>query len=191
MTSSGGQGAGPTGPTEPTEAVIALGANLADRAAALRGAVAALDSAEGVVLQGVSAVIETDPVGGPDQPDYLNAVALVDTTLTPAALLGLCHRIEAEFGRVRQERWGARTLDLDLVAFGVAGTASEVLSDDPELMLPHPRAHERAFVLAPWAQLRPDALLRVPGGDLRLVRDLLDEAADRQGVRAAAVGPLR
>jgi 2-amino-4-hydroxy-6-hydroxymethyldihydropteridine diphosphokinase len=174
-----------------TEAVVALGANLADREAALRGAVAALDAADGVAVREVSTVVETAPVGGPDQPDYYNAVAIVATTLRPAELLAVCHGVEADFGRVRHERWGARTLDLDLVSFGVPGEPSEVVDADPHLTLPHPRAHERAFVLVPWAQLRPDALLRVPDGSLRLVRELADAAADRSGLRAAPVGALR
>jgi len=174
-----------------TSAVIALGANLGDRAAALRGAVAALDDTEGVVLQAVSSVVETEPVGGPDQPRYLNAVAVVDTTLSPAELLTACHAIETTFGRIRQERWGARTLDLDLIAYGEPGTPTEVVSDAPALVLPHPRAHERAFVLEPWAELQPDAVLRLPGGGVRAVRDLLAVAADRDGLRPAGLEPLR
>lgn len=174
-----------------TEAVIALGANLGDREATLRGAVAALDAAEGVAVQEVSAVIQTAPVGGPVQPDYFNAVAIVRTTLAPDALLATCQRIEADFGRVRQERWGARTLDLDVVTFGTTGEPSEVVDTTPHLTLPHPRAHERAFVLVPWAQLRPRATLRVGSDGVRLVRELADEAPDRAGVRAAPVGALR
>lgn len=174
-----------------TEAVVALGANLADREAALRGAVAALDATEGVAVQAVSAVVETAPVGGQAQPDYLNAVAIVGTVLGPSQLLEVCQRIEAESGRVRQERWGPRTLDLDLIAFGVTGEPSEVVDLDPHLTLPHPRAHERAFVLVPWAQLRPEAMLRLPDGAPRLVRELAGGAPDRDGVRAARVGALR
>ena len=177
--------------TATTVAVVALGANLGDRAATLRGALDALESAEGVGVQRVSPVVETDPVGGPEQPEYLNAVALVRTALGPAELLDLLHRIESDFGRVREERWGARTLDLDLIVYGEVGTPCEVVSDDPHLTLPHPRAHERAFVLVPWSQVDPGALLRTPAGAVRPVRELADTAPDRAGLRSAGIGPLR
>jgi 2-amino-4-hydroxy-6-hydroxymethyldihydropteridine diphosphokinase len=173
------------------EAVVAMGTNLGDREQTLRGAVALMRSSEGIVLQGVSQVVETDPVGGPEQPDYLNAVIVVATTLSPHDLLDACHRIEAAFGRERSERWGARTLDLDVIAYGRPGSPSEVVSDDPGLTLPHPRAHERAFVLAPWCRLQPEARLRLPSGEVRRVADLLAVAADRDGVRAAQVGALQ
>src|SRR5690606_32326097 len=92
---------------------------------------------------------------GPDEtaPRYLNGVALVRTRLAPSVLLGMLHAIEARHGRERRERWGARTLDLDLIAYG------DVVSEDEALILPHPRAHERDFVLAPWLQVDPDAVL--------------------------------
>ena len=101
----------------------------------------------------VSPVYETAPVGGPAQPDYLNAVLVIETGLAPRDLLAATQRIEADFGRVRAERFGPRTLDIDIVSF-----AGDV-SDDPVLTLPHPRAHERAFVLAPWHDLDPAASL--------------------------------
>jgi 2-amino-4-hydroxy-6-hydroxymethyldihydropteridine diphosphokinase len=179
------------GELQPVEAVIAMGANLGHREATLRGAVQALDAADAVAVQRVSPAVETAPVGGPEQPDYLNAVALVSTTLDPEALLELCLAVEAGFGRERQERWGPRTLDLDLIAYGRPGSSSEVVSDDPRLTLPHPRAHERAFVLFPWLQVAPHALLRTPDGAVRPVSELLDEASDRDGVRLADLEPLR
>jgi 2-amino-4-hydroxy-6-hydroxymethyldihydropteridine diphosphokinase len=102
-----------------------------------------------VVVVGASPLVETDPVGGPDQPDFLNAVVVVDTTLSPDELLVLAHQCEQAADRQRGERWGPRTLDVDVLAYG------EVVSGDPELTLPHPRATERAFVLVPWAAVDP------------------------------------
>ena len=133
--------------------VFALGANLGDRAAALQSAVDAL--AECTEVLALSAIYETAPVGGPDQPDYYNAVAIAETELTASGVLALAHALEAAAGRVRLERWGPRTLDVDVLAF------DDVVSDDPVLTLPHPRAHERAFVLAPWLDADPHAI--VPG----------------------------
>lgn len=177
--------------TAVVEAVLALGANLGDRAGVLRAAVAELAATAGIEVLAVSDAVETDPVGGPEQPDYLNAVVVVGTSLPPRALLAACQAIEATHGRERVVRWGARTLDVDVVAYGRPGEAGEVVDDDPSLTLPHPRAHERAFVLAPWLAVRPDALLRLPSGQVRPVRDLLAEAADLPGVRPVAAGPLR
>jgi dihydroneopterin aldolase / 2-amino-4-hydroxy-6-hydroxymethyldihydropteridine diphosphokinase len=182
-------GAAEADPAE-VEVVLALGANLGDRAATLRAAVRELDATPGLAIRAVSDPVETDPVGGPDQPDYLNAVVVAGTSLDPADLLAACHRVEAAHGRERVVRWGARTLDVDVVAYGVPGSADEVRTSDPALTLPHPRAHERAFVLAPWHQLRPDARLRLPDGSVRAVADLLAAAADADGVRPSGVGPL-
>lgn len=134
-----------------TQAVLSLGANLGDAAAALQRAVDELARHGRPVA--VSAVYRTAPVGGPEQPDYSNAVLILDTELTAAELLEAAQRVEADAGRVRLVRWGPRTLDVDLIAFG------EVRSDDPRLTLPHPRAHERAFVLVPWLEADPDATL--------------------------------
>jgi dihydroneopterin aldolase/2-amino-4-hydroxy-6-hydroxymethyldihydropteridine diphosphokinase len=172
------------------EVVLALGANLGDRAGTLRAAVAELDATPGLTVLAVSTPVETDPVGGPDQPDYLNAVVLGVTTLPPEELLAACHRVEAGHGRERAVRWGARTLDVDVVAYGSPGSPGEVVSDAPELTLPHPRAHERAFVLAPWHEVRPAATLRLPDGWVRPVADLLAEAADRDGVRPSGEARL-
>jgi 2-amino-4-hydroxy-6-hydroxymethyldihydropteridine diphosphokinase len=130
------------------KAVLALGANLGDRAATLQAAVDGLGAQTRVVA--VSAIFETAPVGGPPQPDFYNAVVLVDTTLTASELLAVAHSLEATAGRVRLEHWGPRTLDVDVLAYG------DEHSDDPELTLPHPRAHERAFVVLPWLEIDPD-----------------------------------
>ncbi|HEY6496343.1 MAG TPA: 2-amino-4-hydroxy-6-hydroxymethyldihydropteridine diphosphokinase [Trebonia sp.] len=133
--------------------VLALGSNLGDRGEILQGGVDAIAGLPEVRLTAVSPVYETVPVGGPSQPDYLNAVVLAETALPPRDLLDQLHEIEAAFDRVRVVRWGPRTLDIDIIT--VAGEGS----DGPELTLPHPRAHERAFVLAPWHDVDPGAVL--------------------------------
>lgn len=165
--------------------VIALGSNLGDRGETLAAAVGSLRALTGLTVTRVSPLVETDPVGGPEQPPYLNAVVVGRSTLAPAALLAALHDIEHDHGRTRDIRWGARTLDLDLVAFGRPGSRHEVLSDDPALTLPHPRAVERAFVLVPWSDADPMATLRTaPGtGGIRPVAGLVAEL-DRSGVRA-------
>ena len=177
-------------PGDEVEVVLALGANLGDRAATLRAAVRELDASPGLSVRAVSDPVATDPVGGPDQPDYLNAVVVAGTTLPPEELLAACHAVEAQHGRERTVRWGARTLDVDVVAYGEPGSPGEVVSGAPDLTLPHPRAHERAFVLAPWHQVRPGARLRLPDRSVHEVGALLAAAADRDGVRASEEGPL-
>lgn len=166
------------------QVVIALGSNLGDRGEMIAAAVASLQALAGLTVTRVSPVVETDPVGGPEQPTYLNAVAVGRCSLTPAALLDALHGIEDSHGRTREVRWGARTLDLDLVSFGRPGGRHEVVSNDPSLILPHPRAAERAFVLAPWNQVDPQARLRVGTGEssIRPVKELL-AALDCSGVR--------
>ena len=136
-----------------TAVVLALGSNLGDRQDILQGAVDAIVGLPGVRVTAVSPVYETVPVGGPAQPDYLNAVVLADVARPARELLDRLHEIEAAFDRVRLVRWGPRTLDIDIIVF------DSERSDDPELTLPHPRAHERAFVLAPWHDVDPDAAL--------------------------------
>jgi len=127
-------------------AFLGLGSNLGDREAFLREAVGSLS---GVVA--VSPVYETDPVGGPGgQGAYLNIVDEIDTDLTPRALLGVCHRLESAAGRVREERWGPRTLDVDIL-WHESGPVIE-----PDLEVPHPRMTERRFVMEPFADLAPD-----------------------------------
>ena len=151
-------------------AVIAFGSNLGDRAEILRAAATELAEADGIELTAMSRARETialKPAGAdPDAPPYLNAVALVRTTLTPDVLLALLHRIEAAHGRERTERWGDRTLDLDLIDFG------GMRRESAGLTLPHPRAHERDFVLRPWLEVDPDAVLAGAGPVAELVAAL-------------------
>ena len=161
--------------------VIALGANLGDSRATLTHAVSQVARIPGMRVLAVSPLVETDPVGGPEQPAYLNAVLLGETTRQPADLLAELHDIESRSGRKREVRWGPRTLDLDLIQVGMAGSPSEVRSDDPGLTLPHPRAHERAFVLVPWSRVDPEACVR-DGNDVVRVADLLSRA-DTSGIR--------
>lgn len=139
-------------------AVLALGSNLGESETTLEQAAADLVHLSGgaVRLVGASGLYVTEPVGGPaDQPDYINAVLEVRTSLDPYALLALCQQVEAHHHRVRLVRWGPRTLDIDVITY------DDLVSDDPVLMLPHPRAHERAFVLVPWEQANPQAQLMV------------------------------
>jgi len=135
--------------------VLGLGSNLGNRLETLQGALDEITDTPGVTVAGVSGVYETDPVGGPEQGSYFNAVVVIRTLLTPDLVLERANSIEEAFQRVRVERWGPRTLDVDVIAFG------NVEQDDPRLTLPHPRAHERAFVLAPWLDVDPDA--EIPG----------------------------
>ena len=154
MSGDGRSGPGPANlPTRAwgTRVTIALGSNLGNRLENLQGGLDALFDAPGLALVAVSPVYETAPVGGPQQPDYLNAVLIATTTLPAHAVLERCQGVEAVYGRIRDETWGPRTLDLDIIVYG------DVVSHDPELTLPHPRAHERAFVLAPWHDIDPDA----------------------------------
>ncbi|MEU5423515.1 2-amino-4-hydroxy-6-hydroxymethyldihydropteridine diphosphokinase [Streptomyces sp. NPDC001407] len=143
--------------SNPKRAVISLGSNLGNRLETLQGAIDALEDTPGLRVKAVSPVYETEPWGVEPgtQPAYFNAVVLVRTTLPPDSLLERGHAIEEAFERVRDERWGPRTLDVDIVSY------QDVLSDDPVLTLPHPRVHERAFVLAPWHDVDPEAV--VPG----------------------------
>ncbi|HZI97035.1 MAG TPA: 2-amino-4-hydroxy-6-hydroxymethyldihydropteridine diphosphokinase [Actinomycetales bacterium] len=166
-------------PAQPVPVVLALGSNLGDSAATLTSAVAVLDDVDSLTVDRVSPVVQTAPVGGPDQGDYLNAVVLAVTTLSPHQLLAAVHVVEAAHGRTRETRWGARTLDVDVIAYGELVCAGE------RLEVPHPRAHERAFVLVPWAAVDPDAVLPGPHGGR--VNDLAAAAPDAVGVRPTAV----
>ena len=143
-------------PGRDTPVVLALGSNLGDREAILTAGLDALTAA-GVRVTAVSAFAASVAVkpSGPDPsaPDYLNAVALAQTDLSPRALLDLIHTIEADLGRVRLEHWGDRTLDIDIVAYG-----SRIVAE-PDLEIPHPRAADRDFVLGPWLEVDPDAEL--------------------------------
>ncbi len=139
-----------------TRAHLGIGSNLGDRLAYLQLAVDELAAADGVTVVGVSAVYETAPVGGPEQPDYLNAVVAVDTTLTAHELLRVAQAIEAEAERVRTVRWGPRTLDVDVLLF------DDETIDTADLVVPHPRMTERAFVVVPLADLDPAWAARIP-----------------------------
>ena len=132
-------------------AVIALGANLEDPEAAVELAITLLRQSSDLVAR--SSLYSTKPMGGPPQPDYVNAVCIIESDLPAQDLLGLLNGIEKSMGRVRAERWGPRIIDLDLITYG------NVVNDDSELTLPHPRAHERGFVLQPWLEIDPDAAL--------------------------------
>jgi len=146
------------------KAVIALGANLGDPEEQMQIAIALLQ--DSLDLIAVSSIIKTAPVGGPTQPDYLNAVCIAESELSAAELLALLQGIEKSLGRVREERWGPRTIDLDLIQYGT------ILSAADELTLPHPRAHERRFVLEPWFEIEPDAILLTHGKISELLAQL-------------------
>lgn len=138
-----------------TYAFLALGSNLGDRLEHLRAAVRKLDATRGIEVLRSSRVYETEPLG-PPQPPYLNAAIEVVTTLTPRELLVAALGVEDSLGRVRAERWGPRTIDVDILAY------DELTVDEPDLEIPHPRMHERGFVLVPLGELDADAML--PGG---------------------------
>jgi len=160
-------------PWEGTQAVLSIGSNVGDRAGYLRGAVAAFGDA----LVAVSPVYESRPWGGVEQDPYLNAVLLVDGPAVPAYWLGRAHSAEQAAGREREVRWGPRTLDVDVVAVDGA------TSDDPALTVPHPYAHERAFVLRPWLDVDPDAVLTG-----RRIAGLLAQIGDEGLVRRDDIG---
>lgn len=132
-----------------SQALIALGSNLGDSYTILESALEALNKTSGIRVEARSHWYKTKPIG-PPQPDYLNGCALLQITLTPHSLLAALLAIETEFGRERRERWGARTLDLDLLLF------DDVILQTPDLQIPHPRMNERAFVLVPLAEIAPD-----------------------------------
>lgn len=145
------------------KAVIALGANIGNPQEQIDIALELLR--QSIDVQKVSSVFTTKPVGNIDQPDFLNAVCIAESELPAADLLSLLHGIEKVLGRTREIHWGPRTLDLDLIQYG------SILSYSEDLMLPHPRAHERRFVLEPWAEIDPDAILLTHGK----ISDLLEQ----------------
>ncbi len=149
-----------------TRAYLALGSNLGDRLANLQTAVDTLAAAVAIRVDALSRVYETAPVGGPPQDPFLNAVVAVDTELDPHALLALAQQLERNAHRVRGERFGPRTLDVDVLLY------DDLALDDPDLVLPHPRMWERGFVLAPLRDVAPH---------------LVDAGASWKGVREAAV----
>ncbi|MFT3784247.1 MAG: 2-amino-4-hydroxy-6-hydroxymethyldihydropteridine diphosphokinase [Nibricoccus sp.] len=157
-------------------AYLGLGSNLGDRKRFLSDAILAINSASGIRVEKISSIYETDPVGVVDQPKFLNLVVEIATTLEPKDLLASCLGIEKKLGRVRKERWGPRTIDIDVLWFG-----GEVV-DQPELTLPHPRLKERAFVLAPLAEIAPHVLI-----DGESVAEFTANL-DQTGVRS--IGPL-
>ncbi|MCW2812061.1 MAG: folK [Friedmanniella sp.] len=157
--------------------VYSIGSNLGDRLQNLQGAVDALSDTPDIILVDVSSVYETDAVGGPvDNPPFLNLVVVAETTLEPRTLLERAAAIEDAYGRVRDlDRWGPRTLDVDLIVVGGAEL------DQPDLKLPHPLAHERGFVLVPWFEIDPTG--QIPGRGS--VADLV-AAAGTAGVQRRA-----
>lgn len=131
---------------------LGLGSNLGDRFANIQEAVNRLSRSSGIAVTRVSAVYETTPVGGPDQPDYLNAAIALETSLEADRLLDICIETEQKMGRVRGERWSARIIDIDILLFG----GSHIKTDS--LTVPHPRMLERGFVLVPLADIAPDVV---------------------------------
>ncbi len=146
------------------KAVVALGANIGNPSEQMDLAIAMLKDATDVVA--VSTNYTTKPFGGPEQPDYINAVCILESDLPALDLLSLLQGIEKSLGRERIERWGPRTIDLDLIQYG------SLLSKAEELELPHPRAHERRFVLEPWHEIEPDAVLLTHGKISELLAQL-------------------
>ncbi|AZA08451.1 2-amino-4-hydroxy-6-hydroxymethyldihydropteridine diphosphokinase [Corynebacterium pseudopelargi] len=135
------------------EALLSIGSNIGDSPALLRG----VRDAFGNQVLGASSLYRTPPWGVVDQPDFYNAALLISFKGSPEQLLQRCQDLEAQAHRVREQRWGPRTLDVDMIQVHVDG--AEVRQEDPHLILPHPRAHLRAFVLLPWLEIQPDATL--------------------------------
>lgn len=156
----------------PALAAIALGSNLGDRLATLNAALEALDHTAGIRVQARSGWYETQAVTSPEattpQPDYLNGCALLQVSLSPLQLLEALLRTEAKFGRIRRERWGARTLDLDLLLF------DDLILDTPKLQIPHPRMNDRAFVLVPLAEIAPDWIDPITGKSIDQLRQIVN-----------------
>jgi 2-amino-4-hydroxy-6-hydroxymethyldihydropteridine diphosphokinase len=156
-----------------TRAILALGGNLGDRVQTIRDAVAQIDAHPDISVKKQSGLYESfamTPAGiDESEPNYLNGVIEVSTSLKPKRLLVALNEIENHFGRVRLERWAARTLDIDIITFG-----SELI-ETKSLIIPHPRAHERAFVLVPWAELDPEAALPGHGKVIDLAAKLVNQ----------------
>ncbi len=142
-----------------TKCAIALGSNLGDSLATLKSAIATLHSTPEIAVKSHSSWYQTAPVG-PPQPDYINACAILEVTLEPEELLANLLEIETKFNRIRREKWGSRTLDLDLLLYG------DLIRETPALTLPHPRMTERAFVLVPLAEIAPDWVHPVTGNSI-------------------------
>lgn len=156
--------------------VLAIGSNLGDRESTLRDAVHAINAIDGVTVDAASSLVQTPALklAGVDHsaPAYLNAVVLARSALEPHALLEQVQRIETAHGRVREERWGDRTLDIDIVAF------AHLQVDDELLTIPHPRAAERSFVLVPWLQLDPGAIVPGVGPAAELLAGIDNDATE-------------
>jgi len=163
-------------------AYVGLGANLGDREDTIRRAVALVDDLAGVSVVGVSSLRETEPWGPVEQPRYLNGAVAVETDLPPRELLDALLDVERRLGRARddEERWGPRTIDLDLLLYG------DLVLDQPGLDVPHPRLHERRFALEPLAELAPDVLVPGRGTAAELLR-VLDTPPQETGSQADAV----
>ena len=146
------------------KAVIALGSNIGDPKENLDLAISLLK--EATDLKRLSTYFKTKPVGYEDQPDFLNAVCIAESELPAMEFLKMLHGIEKAMGRERSIKWGPRTIDLDLIQYG------DLISKAEELTLPHPRAHERRFVLEPWLEIEPDAILLTHGKILELLTKL-------------------
>jgi len=166
-----------------TTGYIAAGSNLGDRRAAIDSAIAAFRCTVGITVKAVSSIIETAPVGLPLQGHYLNAVIELETSLDGRSLLESCLHIEVRHGRNRsvEQRWGPRTLDLDVLLYG------EAVIDEPGLTVPHPRLHERSFVLEPLAEIAPHLVHPVLG---RSIADLRDELRARSGGSRPGLGAV-
>ena len=166
--------AGEVGTVSMHTAVLAIGGNLGDRLENLQAAVDSLADTPNLTITWLSPIYETAPLlepGAEPQDDYLNAVLGVATALTPDMLLMRVQAVEEALGRTREVRWGARTIDIDIIQF------DDLVSDDPDLTLPHPRAARRAFVLAPWHDVRPDDVLAGVGPIAELLEALGGAAA--------------
>ena len=155
-------------------AFLSLGTNLGDRFANLQTAFHLLRSYDGIIVEELSSIYETDPVGYTDQPAFLNMVIQVSTSLSAEELLELCLSIEHELGRIREFKWGPRIIDLDILLYNQDNIKSE------KLIVPHPRMHERAFVLVPLIEIDPD--ICSPESDMPLEKALLS-IQERKGVR--------
>lgn len=162
-------------------AYLSLGANLGEAATTLDEAVAALDRHPRISVASRSSLYRTAPWGGVEQNDFLNLGVIVETTLPPRELLAVCQGIEVACGRTRELRWGPRTLDIDVIAYTAEGV--DVVLDSAALTLPHPRAHERAFVLVPWAEIAPDTVVDSPTGPRPIAEAIA--SLDDQGIERA------
>ncbi len=167
--------------TQPILSVIALGSNLGDSHAILENALTTLTQTPGIGVKICSSWYKTTPIG-PLQPDYLNGCAILEVQLTPQELLKTLLRIETQFGRIRQQHWGPRTLDLDLILF------DDLILDLPNLQIPHPRMTERAFVLIPLAEIAPHWVEPLSGKTIAEWLKIVDCSGVSLSIRRVASG---